>query len=145
MSAAAGRVLGLDLGDARIGVAISDPDRRLAVPLGTIHVGQPPGELLAIAELVREHEVAAVVIGEPLSMDGTRGQRAGHAAAFAEAVRGLLEVPVLMHDERLSTVEAQRGLRAAGVSAKRQRSVIDASAAQIILQSWLDLEGGRRG
>ena len=145
MSAAAGRVLGLDLGDARIGVAISDPDRRLAVPLGTIHVGQPPGELLAIAELVREHEVAAVVIGEPLSMDGTRGQRAGHAAAFADAVRGLLDVPVLLHDERLSTVEAQRGLRAAGVSAKRQRSVIDASAAQIILQSWLDLEGGRRG
>lgn len=145
MSAAAGRVLGLDLGDARIGVAISDPDRRLAVPLGTIHVGQPPGELLAIAELVREHEVAAVVIGEPLSMDGTRGQRAGHAAAFADAVRGLLDVPVLLHDERLSTVEAQRGLRAAGVSAKRQRSVIDASAALIILQSWLDLEGGRRG
>jgi len=145
VSAAAGRVLGLDLGDARIGVAISDPDRRLAVPLGTIHVGQPPGELLAIAELVREHEVAAVVIGEPLSMDGTRGQRAGHAAAFADAVRGLLDVPVLLHDERLSTVEAQRGLRAAGVSAKRQRSVIDASAAQIILQSWLDLEGGRRG
>jgi putative Holliday junction resolvase len=145
VSAAAGRVLGLDLGDARIGVAISDPDRRLAVPLGTIHVGQPPGELLAIAELVREHEVAAVVIGEPLSMDGTRGQRAGHAAAFADAVRGLLDVPVLLHDERLSTVEAQRGLRAAGVSAKRQRSVIDASAALIILQSWLDLEGGRRG
>jgi len=145
VSAAAGRVLGLDLGDARIGVAISDPDRRLAVPLGTIHVGRPPGELLAIAELVREHEVAAVVIGEPLSMDGTRGQRAGHAAAFADAVRGLLDVPVLLHDERLSTVEAQRGLRAAGVSAKRQRSVIDASAAQIILQSWLDLEGGRRG
>jgi len=145
VSAAAGRVLGLDLGDARIGVAISDPDRRLAVPLGTIHVGRPPGELLAIAELVREHEVAAVVIGEPLSMDGTRGQRAGHAAAFADAVRGLLDVPVLLHDERLSTVVAQRGLRAAGVSAKRQRSVIVASAAQIILQSWLDLEGGRRG
>ena len=137
-----GRVLGLDLGDARIGVAISDPERRLAVPVGTIHVGQPPGELLAVAELVRVHDVATIVIGEPLSMDGSRGTRASHAAAFAEAVRAV--VPVVLQDERLSTVEASRGLRDAGASAKRQRAVIDASAAQVILQAWLDAERGRR-
>ena len=143
MSATAGRVLGLDLGDARIGVAISDPDRRVAVPLGTVHVGRPPGELLAIAELVREHDATLIVVGEPISLDGSRGTRAAHAAAFAEAVRGVVDVPVALHDERLSTVEAARSLQQAGVSAKRQRAVIDASAAQVILQSWLDVERGR--
>lgn len=141
---AAGRVLGLDLGDVRIGAAISDPDRRVAVPLGTIHVGQPPGELLAVAEMVRANDVTAIVIGEPLSMDGSRGTRASHAAAFADAVRAVVTVPVVLQDERLSTVEASRGLRDAGASAKRQRAVIDASAAQVILQAWLDAERGHR-
>ena len=143
MSARTGRVLGLDLGDVRIGVAISDPDRRVAVSIGTVHVGRPPGELLAIAELVREHDATLIVIGEPLSLDGSRGTRASHAAAFAEAVRAAVEVPVVLHDERLSTVEAARGLQQAGMSAKRQRAVIDASAARVILQSWLDVERGR--
>jgi putative Holliday junction resolvase len=143
VSATPGRVLGLDLGDARIGVAISDPDRRVAVPLGTMHVGRPPGELLAIAELVRENRATLIVVGEPISLDGSRGSRATHAAAFAEALRAVIEVPVVLHDERLSTVEAARGLQRAGMSAKRQRSVIDASAAQVILQSWLDVERGR--
>jgi putative Holliday junction resolvase len=141
---AAGRVLGLDLGDVRIGAAISDPDRRVAVPLGTIHVGQPPGELLAVAEMVRANDVTAIVIGEPLSMDGSRGTRASHAAAFADAVRAVVTVPVVLQDERLSTVEASRGLRDAGASAKRQRAVIDASAARVILQAWLDAEHGHR-
>jgi putative Holliday junction resolvase len=133
-----GRVLGLDLGDVRIGVAISDPDRRIALPLGTVQVGRPPGEMRAIADLVREHEVTLVVIGEPVSLDGVRRERATHAANFADAMRGLLGVPVAMHDERLSTVEAERSLRDAGVDRKRRRSVVDSAAAQIILQSWLD-------
>lgn len=139
-----GRVLGLDLGDVRIGAAISDPARRVAVALGTIHVGRPPGELLAIAELVRAHDVTTVVIGEPLSMDGSRGTRATHTAAFADAVRAVVSVPVVLQDERLSTVEASKGLREAGASAKRQRAVIDASAAQVILQAWLDADRGNR-
>ncbi len=134
----AGRVLALDLGDVRIGVAISDPDRRLALPLGTVQVGRPPGELRAIADLVGQHEISLVVIGEPLSMDGSRGTQAVHAASFAEALHGFLTVEVLLHDERLSTVAATRELRAAGVAARDQRSVIDATAAQVILQSWLD-------
>jgi putative Holliday junction resolvase len=133
-----GRVLGLDLGDVRIGVAISDPGRRLALPLGTVQVGRPPGEMRAIADLVREHDVSLVVIGEPVSLDGVRRDRATHAANFADAMRGLLDVPVALHDERLSTVEAERSLRDAGVDRKRRRSVVDAAAAQVILQSWLD-------
>jgi len=137
-----GRVLGLDLGDVRIGVAISDPERRLAVPVGTVQVGRPPGEMRAIADLVAEHAAVLVVLGEPVSMDGSRGTRATHAASFAEALRAFLDVPVVLHDERLSTVEAERSLREAGVTGRRRRSVVDAAAAQIILQAWLD---GARG
>ena len=134
----AGRVLGLDLGDVRIGVAISDPERRLAVPLGTVQVGRPPGEMRAIADLVNENDVTLVVIGEPISLDGVRRERATHAASFADALRGMLTVQVTLHDERFSTTEAERSLRDAGVSGKRRRSVVDAAAAQVILQGWLD-------
>lgn len=133
-----GRVLGLDLGDVRIGVAISDPERRLAVPLGTVQVGRPPGEMRAIADLVNENDVTVVVIGEPISLDGVRRERATHAANFADALRAMLTVPVALHDERFSTTQAERSLRDAGVSGKRRRSVVDAAAAQVILQSWLD-------
>ncbi|HEV8089253.1 MAG TPA: Holliday junction resolvase RuvX [Actinomycetota bacterium] len=133
-----GRVLGLDLGDVRIGVAISDPERRLAVPLGTVQVGRPPGEMRAIADLVNENDVTVVVIGEPISLDGVRRERATHAANFADALRAMLPVPVALHDERFSTTQAERSLRDAGVSGKRRRSVVDAAAAQVILQSWLD-------
>jgi putative Holliday junction resolvase len=134
----AGRVLGLDLGDVRIGVAISDPDRMVAVPFGTVQVGQPPGELRAIADIVRDNDVTLVIVGEPLSLDGSRGPRAEHASAFADALRALLSIPVRLHDERLSTVEAERSLARAGVSGRARRSVVDASAAQVILQAWLD-------
>ena len=134
----AGRVLGLDLGDVRIGVAVSDPERRVALPFGTVHVGRPPGELLAIAALVAEHEVTLVVLGLPLSMSGERGPRARLAAGFAEALRVVLTVPVEFQDERLSTVEAERSLREAGIKGRDRRAVVDAAAAQVILQAWLD-------
>jgi putative Holliday junction resolvase len=137
-----GRVLGLDLGDVRIGVAITDPARRLAVPIGTVQVGRPPGEMRAIADLVAAHGVTLVIVGEPVSLDGRRRARADHAASFAAALRAFLEVPVVLQDERLSTVEAERGLREAGMSARRRRSVIDAAAAQVILQAWLDAAPG---
>ncbi len=140
---APGRALGVDLGDVRIGVAISDDARRLAVPLGTVQVGRPPGELKAIAELVRENDVSVVVVGLPLSLDGVRGGRAAHAEAFAEGVRAVVRVPVILHDERLTTVEAERGLREAGVSGRDRRAVVDAEAARILLQAWIDATAGR--
>jgi putative holliday junction resolvase len=133
-----GPVLGLDLGDARIGVAISDPDRRLAVPVGTVHVGQPPGELLAVAALVRERGATLIVLGLPLSLSGERGARVAHAESFAEALRNVVAVPVELHDERLSTVEAERALATAGTRGRERRRVVDASAAAVILQAWLD-------
>jgi putative holliday junction resolvase len=138
---AGGRVLGLDLGAARIGVAISDPDRRVAVPLGTVHVGQPPGELIALADLVREHAITTVVLGLPRSLSGASGPSAQHAEAFAQALRGVLKVPVELQDERLSTVEAERLLRDAGIKGRDRRAVVDRTAATVILQAWLDQRG----
>ena len=133
----AGRVLGLDLGDVRIGVAISDADRRLALPLGTVHTGAP-SDLKAIEALVREHEVTMVVVGHPRLLSGQVGTRARHAEAFAEALRGFLGIPVVLHDERLTTVEADRALRDAGASGRERRRVVDRSAAAILLQAYLD-------
>jgi putative Holliday junction resolvase len=133
-----GPVLGLDLGDARIGVAISDPDARVAVPLGTIHVGQPPGELKAVASLVRDHGVRRIVVGHPLSMSGEARDRADHATSFAAALRAVVDVPVELHDERLSTAEAERRLAAAGVTGSARRRVVDQTAAAVILGAWLD-------
>ena len=136
-----GPVIGLDLGDARIGVAISDPERRLAVPVGTVHIGQPPGELLAVAALVRERGATQIVLGLPLSLRGERGESAAHAESFAEALRTVVEVPVELHDERLSTVEAERALGVAGIRGPERRRVVDAAAAAVIHPSGLD---GRR-
>jgi putative holliday junction resolvase len=133
------RVLALDLGDARIGVAISDDERRLAVPLGTVRTGAP-ADVKAITELVREHGVGLVVVGHPLLMSGERGERAHHAERFADALRGFLQIPVALHDERLSSVEADRALRDAGASGRERRGSVDRSAATVILQSWLDAQ-----
>ncbi len=138
MDQTSGRVLGLDLGDARIGVAISDPDRRIAVASGTIHVGRPPGELKAVAAMAAENDVVMIVVGHPRSMSGEAGSQAVKAEAFAEALRAVLQVPVVLQDERLSTVEAERSLQTAGVKSRDRRAVVDATAAAIILQAWLD-------
>ena len=132
-------MLGLDLGDARIGVAISDGARRLAVPLGTVRTGAP-ADLKAIAAMVRENDVVKVVVGHPLLLSGQAGERAHHAQRFADALRSFLGLPVELHDERLSTVEAERALRDAGADGRRRRRVVDRSAATVILQSFLDAQ-----
>jgi len=135
-----GRVLGLDLGDARIGVAISDDRRRIAVPLGTVRTGAP-ADVKAIADLVTEHGVTLVVVGHPLHLSGEAGERAHHAESFAEALDAFLGVPVVLQDERLSSVEADRALREVGASGRERRRTVDRSAATVILQAWLDAAG----
>ena len=140
-------MLALDIGDARIGVAVSDPDRRVAVPVGTIRTGAPD-DLKAVRALVERHGATTIVVGLPLSMSGRPGTRAAHAEAFADALRAFIPaVAVVTHDERLSTVEAERALRDAGAPGRRRRRVVDRSAAAVILQSYLDgLRGdGSRG
>jgi len=132
-----GRVLGLDLGSARIGVAISDENGTVAVALGTVRAGAPQ-DLRAIRAMVRENDVSRVVVGNPLRMSGEAGEASAHAAAFADALRASLDVPVDLFDERLSTVEAERRLGEVGVTGRRRRSVVDQTAAVVILQSFLD-------
>jgi putative Holliday junction resolvase len=122
-------------------VAISDDDRRLAVPLGTVRTGAP-GDVKAIAELVRENDVTLLVVGHPLNMSGKGGERAHHAERFADALTGFLQIPVVLHDERLSSVEADRALRESGAGGRERRRSIDRSAATVILQSWLDAHRG---
>jgi putative Holliday junction resolvase len=134
-----GRVLGLDLGEVRIGVAVSDPERRVAVPLGTVRAGAPQ-DLRAISHMVEENNVTLVVVGHPLSLSGASGRQAQNAEKFAQALDAVLSVPVTLHDERLSTAEANRGLRAAGAPGSKRRKAVDRSAATVILQSYLDTE-----
>ncbi len=133
-----GPVIGIDLGDVRIGIAISDPERRLAVPVGTVQVGRPPGDLRAIADIVADRGATLVVVGHPVSLSGERRARAAQAESFADTLRAVLPVPVELQDERLSTVEAERALAAAGSRGRERRAVVDASAATVILQAWLD-------
>ncbi len=118
-------------------MAVSDPDRRVAVPVGTVRTGAP-ADVKAIAKLVAEHEVTLVVVGHPVSLSGAKGEAADHAERFADALRGFLHVAVELHDERLTTVEAERALAAAGMKGRRRREVIDQAAAAVILQSYLD-------
>src|SRR2546428_1900726 len=138
-SSAPGRVLGLDLGEVRIGVAISDDERRLAVPLGTVRTGAP-ADLKAIGALVRDHDVTLIIIGDPLLLSGEAGERSRKTREFAGALRGFLDVPILLHDERLSTAEAERELRDAGARGRDRRAAVDRSAATVILQSFLDAQ-----
>lgn len=133
-----GPVLALDLGEARIGVAVSDPERRVAVPAGTIRVAGPPRDLRAVAALVEEHGATEVVVGLPLSLSGERGAAAKRAAEYADGLRAVLRVPVHLQDERLSTAEAERGLREAGARGRDRRRTVDQAAATVILQAFLD-------
>lgn len=138
-----GRVLGLDLGEARIGVAISDPDRAMAVPAGTIRAAGGVDDLKAVARLVKETGAVEVVVGHPLSLSGESGEAARKAGEFAEGLRMLLQVPVHLQDERLSTVEAERGLRVAGADGRRRRGAVDQAAATLILETYLAKTAGQ--
>jgi putative Holliday junction resolvase len=137
-----GRVAAIDLGARRIGVAFSDSGRTIASPWGTIErSGDPARDRTAVAEAVREVEAATVVVGLPLSLSGEVGPAARAALQEAAALRELLEplgVSVETADERFTTVEAERSLRAAGRTGKKARKVIDSAAAMVLLQAWLD-------
>lgn len=133
------RVLGLDLGSRRIGVAVCDSGGLLATPYSVVErSGDPAADRARIAELAREVGAEAVVVGLPLSLDGSTGPAATAALAEAEALRQVLDVSVECHDERLSTVSASRSLAASGVKVRRRRKVVDQVAAAVVLQSWLD-------
>lgn len=142
MAEAGGRVLALDLGEARIGVAVSDPGRAVALPAGTIKAAGGVEDLKAVARMVAETGAVEVVVGHPLSLSGEPGPAAHRAEEFAEGLRLMLRVPVHLQDERLSTAEAERGLRAAGASGRRRREVVDQVAATVILEAYLSGAAG---
>jgi len=121
-------------------VAISDDRRRVAVPLGTVRTGAPR-DVRAIAAMVKEHAVTAIVVGHPVRMSGTPGEAADQAESFAAALRDALGLPVHLQDERLTTVAAHRELSRAGLRGRDRRSVVDESAATLILQAFLDRGG----
>ena len=136
---ARGRHLGLDVGDRRIGVALSDETATLASALTTLTRSGGRKDAALVADLARRHEVAAVVVGLPLNMDGTRGPQAEKVLGFVEGLRRRLgPVPVVTRDERLTTVEAEEKLREAGVGWKERKRVVDQAAAVVILQEYLD-------
>ncbi len=137
-----GRVVALDLGSKRIGVAYSDSGRLLASPWGTIERSGDSGrDRRAVLEAVREVEASTVVVGLPLSLSGGQGPAARAALQEAEALRAELSplgVAVETADERFTTVEAQRSLREAGRTGRAARKVVDTAAAMVLLQAWLE-------
>ena len=133
-----GRVLGLDPGDARVGVAVSDELGMLAHPRETLSVKDGTLPVARIAEMILAEKIHTVVVGLARNMDGTEGPAAAKSRALADAIQDGIGCPVVLWDERLTTVAAQKALHAAGRDTRKSRAVIDQVAAQIILQSYLD-------
>ena len=140
------RVVGIDLGERRIGVAVSDSARTLASPRTTVvRSGDRDRDRRSLVALVLEEEGTHVVVGHPLSLDGSRGRAATAAEEEMTALGALLDphgIAVELFDERLTTVTAHQALQAGGRSGRQRRAVIDRTAAAVLLQAWLD---GRRG
>lgn len=134
--------MALDLGERRVGVAISDPLEITAQPFAVIDRG---GNMLAeIRAIADEYEIGEVVVGLPLQMRGSEGDAASAARQEADRIRDSLDVPVVLWDERLTTATAERALIDQGVKRRKRREVIDKIAAAVILQSYLDSRKGRQ-
>ncbi|HPU12971.1 MAG TPA: Holliday junction resolvase RuvX [Aeromicrobium sp.] len=137
-----GRRLGVDVGDARIGVAVCDPDGLIATPVETVSAG--PDAIGRLAELVSEYEAIEVVVGLPVGLSGREGPAAAKVRDFVSLLEPAIGgVSVRLVDERLTTVSAQSQLHASGRNTKSSRSVIDQAAAVVILQSAIDAQRAR--
>lgn len=138
VKATKGRILGVDFGDVRTGLAVSDEARFLAQGIGYLRVPGLAKAAAAVAEEVRERGVRAIIVGLPTNMNGTRGPRAEHAIAFAETLREVTGLPVATFDERMTTMTAARYLNDTNTRGKNRKAVIDTLSAQVILQNVLD-------
>jgi putative Holliday junction resolvase len=138
-----GRVIGIDPGEARIGIAISDEDASIAFPRETVPARGGAAEAARrVRDALSDDEISLAVVGLPLRLDGTEGESARRARAFGQVLREALEVEVVFWDERLTTVAAERSLREMGRRGAKQREVVDQSAATILLQGYLDANKG---
>src|SRR5216683_6462925 len=133
-----GALIGLDLGSKTIGVAASDPDRRIAAGVETVTRKKFSADAARLLMLAAERKAAGFVLGLPINMDGSEGPRAQSARAFARNLARLTELPIALWDERLSTAAVERELIAANVTRARRARVIDQHAAAFILQGALD-------
>ena len=133
------RAVGVDLGSKRIGIAISDSDGTVATPYDVVHrSGDRDRDLRTIAGIVADVEAEIVVVGLPLSLDGSEGRAAQGARHEAGLLEAVVDVPVVLHDERLTTVTAERVLKEQNLNAQARRKVVDKVAAAVLLQAWLD-------
>ena len=132
------RILGIDFGEKRIGLAMSSPGGRLAVPLTTVRRTSDSQAIRQIVEIGHQQGVDGYVVGDPLNLDGSRGPASARASSFARKLALESGVRVEMADETLSSVEAEERLREAGIDPRRHPEKVDAAAAQILLQQYLD-------
>lgn len=139
------RVCALDLGAVRVGVAVSDELGLMAHPRGALAARPRPAFLAALRDLARDEDLERIVVGLPLDMRGTEGEAARRARDLAQEIADATGCDVELVDERLTTVQAQRALRASGVSGEKARARIDEASAVEILQAWLDRARGGAG
>ena len=132
------RSLGLDIGDRRIGVALSDPEGILATPLTIINRTDDTTDVAAITDIIKRQKVERIVIGLPRSMNGSIGRQAEKVESFAQTLCDSTEVPVEFRDERLTTVSAQRLMQSAGKKKSKKKARDDSIAAALILQGYLE-------
>lgn len=138
------RYLCLDPGRKRIGVAVSDETGLIATPVGVIQVGDRAQVFKQVLRHIEEQEAGKLIIGLPLHMNGDEGIEAGRAREFARQLSRLTPIPIDFMDERLTSVEADRLMQEAGVKREKRKANIDARAAAIILQTYLDVERSER-
>lgn len=132
------RALGLDIGSARIGVAVSDPRGTVASPVKVLDARDFGRALDALRDLAEDYEAEILVVGLPLTLAGDEGTQVARTRAAAGRIGEALGLPIAFYDERLSSAEARRGMRSAGLSDREQRGSVDKIAAAILLQGWLD-------
>ncbi len=134
--------MALDLGEKRIGIAISDPTRTIASPHSVLKRASRAADFAHYAQLIDEQRITLLVVGLPITLGGQEGQRAAWVRDYAEGLRDRLDIPIVFWDESLSTVEATAALHAQGRHGRKVKQRVDAVAATLILQSYLDAQPG---
>lgn len=139
------KILAVDLGDARTGLACCDRTETLASPLGVIHERKPDRILEQVAAAAVEYDVGEIIVGHPKNMNGTIGERAQKCANFADDLAKIVSVPVQLWDERSTTVAAHQILNTTDTRGKKRKAVVDAVAATVILENYLLFRSAQKG